>query len=136
MCPRISRCGSRPPWRPRARGPPPTDRSRGSRWRPTAPCIITNWSSAIGPTAKRRACSPARVAAPEIDETPLKAELPRDYVARLARGKALAVERAPEIGKASGRESGCQYVSISVVAVSLKKNNPTVQLIDTNKQLD
>ena len=39
---------------------------------------------------------PARVAAPEIDETPLKAELPRDYVARLARGKALAVERAPD----------------------------------------
>src|SRR3546814_14201841 len=38
----------------------------------------------------------ARVAAPEIDETPLKAELPRDYVARLARGKALAVERAPD----------------------------------------
>jgi len=39
---------------------------------------------------------PARVAAPEIDETPLKAELPRDYVARLAKGKALAVERAPD----------------------------------------
>ncbi|MGH6632403.1 Maf family protein [Sphingopyxis sp.] len=38
---------------------------------------------------------PARIAAPEIDETPLKAELPRDYVARLAKGKALAVERAP-----------------------------------------
>ena len=39
---------------------------------------------------------PARFAAPEIDETPLKGELPRDYVARLARGKALAVERAPD----------------------------------------
>ena len=39
---------------------------------------------------------PARIAAPEIDETPLKGELPRDYVARLARGKALAVERAPD----------------------------------------
>ncbi|HJS12688.1 Maf family protein, partial [Sphingopyxis sp.] len=38
---------------------------------------------------------PARIAAPEIDETPLKGELPRDYVARLARGKALAVARAP-----------------------------------------
>lgn len=38
--------------------------------------------------------APTRIAAPEIDETPLKAELPRDYVARLARGKALAVERA------------------------------------------
>lgn len=38
--------------------------------------------------------APARIAAPEIDETPLKGELPRDYVARLARSKALAVERA------------------------------------------
>ncbi|HKX88830.1 MAG TPA: Maf family protein [Sphingopyxis sp.] len=39
---------------------------------------------------------PARIAAPEIDETPLKGELPRDYVARLATGKALAVARAPD----------------------------------------
>ena len=38
---------------------------------------------------------PIRIASPDIDETPLKAELPRDYVARLAKGKALAVERAP-----------------------------------------
>ncbi len=38
--------------------------------------------------------TPARIAAPEIDETPLKGELPRDYVIRLAKGKALAVERA------------------------------------------
>src|SRR3546814_14465912 len=28
-----------------------------------------------------------------------------------------------EIGRAAGRERGCQYVSISVVAVSLKKKN-------------
>ena len=39
---------------------------------------------------------PTRIAAPEIDETPLKAERPRDYVARLAKGKALAVDRAPD----------------------------------------
>lgn len=38
---------------------------------------------------------PVRIASPDIDETPLKGELPRDYVARLAKGKALAVERAP-----------------------------------------
>lgn len=38
--------------------------------------------------------TPARIAAPEIDETPLKGELPRTYVARLAEAKALAVERA------------------------------------------
>lgn len=40
--------------------------------------------------------TPARIASPDIDETPLKAELPRDYVARLAKGKALAVERAAD----------------------------------------
>ncbi len=38
--------------------------------------------------------TPARIAAPEIDESPLKGELPRAYVARLAEAKALAVERA------------------------------------------
>lgn len=37
---------------------------------------------------------PARIASPDIDETPLKGELPRDYVTRLARNKAMAVERA------------------------------------------
>lgn len=39
--------------------------------------------------------APTRIASPDIDETPLKAELPRDYVARLAKAKALAVDRAP-----------------------------------------
>jgi septum formation protein len=39
---------------------------------------------------------PVRIASPDIDETPLKGELPRDYVARLARSKALAVERAAD----------------------------------------
>lgn len=39
--------------------------------------------------------TPTRIAAPDIDETPLKGELPRAYVARLAETKALAVERAP-----------------------------------------
>jgi len=38
--------------------------------------------------------TPTRIAAPEIDESPLKGELPRAYVARLAEAKALAVERA------------------------------------------
>jgi len=40
--------------------------------------------------------TPSRIAAPEIDETPLKGELPRAYVARLAEGKALAVDRAED----------------------------------------
>jgi septum formation protein len=39
---------------------------------------------------------PARIASPDIDETPLKGELPRDYVGRLAKAKALAVERAAD----------------------------------------
>jgi septum formation protein len=39
---------------------------------------------------------PTRITAPEIDETPLKSELPRDYVARLAEGKALAVARGAD----------------------------------------
>ena len=38
--------------------------------------------------------TPVRIAAPDIDETPLRGELPRAYVARLAESKALAVERA------------------------------------------
>ena len=37
---------------------------------------------------------PARIAAPETDETPLKGERPQDYVVRLARAKALAVKCA------------------------------------------
>jgi septum formation protein len=39
---------------------------------------------------------PDRIAAPDIDETPLKGELPRAYVARLATNKALAVDRAED----------------------------------------
>ncbi|MES2097298.1 MAG: Maf family protein [Pseudomonadota bacterium] len=39
---------------------------------------------------------PDRLAAPDIDETPLKAETPRTYVARLAEAKALAVTRAAD----------------------------------------
>jgi septum formation protein len=38
---------------------------------------------------------PTRVIAPEVDETPLKAERPRDYVLRVASAKAAAVPRAP-----------------------------------------
>ena len=39
---------------------------------------------------------PDRLAAPDIDETPLKGEMPRAYVARLALAKAQAVERAAD----------------------------------------
>jgi septum formation protein len=39
---------------------------------------------------------PNRVVTPDIDETPLKGELPRAYVARLAEAKALAVSRGDD----------------------------------------
>jgi len=39
---------------------------------------------------------PDAVLPPDIDETPLKAELPRPYCARIAREKALAVQAGPE----------------------------------------
>lgn len=39
---------------------------------------------------------PDRIAAPDIDETPLKGEPPAAYVARLAEAKARAVARAPD----------------------------------------
>lgn len=39
---------------------------------------------------------PARIAAPDIDESPRKGESPAAYVARLAEGKARAVERAAD----------------------------------------
>ena len=38
--------------------------------------------------------TPDAIRAPDIDETPLKAELPRPYCARMAREKAAAVRRA------------------------------------------
>jgi septum formation protein len=40
--------------------------------------------------------TPDRVAAPDIDESPLKGELPRAYALRLAEAKAHAVARAPD----------------------------------------
>ena len=39
----------------------------------------------------RLGIEPGAIAAADIDETPLKAEVPRDYAARMAREKALAV---------------------------------------------
>jgi septum formation protein len=39
---------------------------------------------------------PDRVESPDIDETPLKAELPRAYALRLAEAKARAVSRGPD----------------------------------------
>lgn len=44
----------------------------------------------------RLGTKPDRIVSPDIDETPLKAELPRDYVLRMAQEKAAAVERADD----------------------------------------
>lgn len=44
----------------------------------------------------RLGLAPDRIAAPEVDETPRRAEEPRAYVLRVARAKAEAVERAPD----------------------------------------
>ncbi|MEQ1498815.1 MAG: nucleoside triphosphate pyrophosphatase [Novosphingobium sp.] len=43
----------------------------------------------------RIGAQPARIASPDIDESPLKAEQPRAYALRLAMAKAAAVERGP-----------------------------------------
>ena len=43
----------------------------------------------------RIGAEPARIASPDIDESPLKGELPRAYALRLAQAKAAAVARAP-----------------------------------------
>jgi septum formation protein len=44
---------------------------------------------------ERLGVTPTRIASPDIDETPLKGEVPRAYALRLAMAKALAVARAP-----------------------------------------
>lgn len=41
----------------------------------------------------RLGVTPDRIISPDIDEAPLKGELPRDYVVRMAQEKAAAVER-------------------------------------------
>jgi septum formation protein len=42
----------------------------------------------------RLGIEPSRIAAPDVDETPLKDERPRDYALRIAVSKAMAVPRA------------------------------------------
>lgn len=61
---------------------------------PTPTLVLASTSPRRRELLARIGVVPARIASPDIDETPLKGELPRDYVTRLARGKAVAVERA------------------------------------------
>ncbi|MDQ2891973.1 MAG: Maf family protein [Pseudomonadota bacterium] len=44
----------------------------------------------------RLGVEPDRIAAPDVDETPLKAEPPRDYAVRIALAKAATVARGPD----------------------------------------
>ena len=61
----------------------------------TAPLILASTSPRRLDLLARLGVAPARIAAPDVDETPLKAEPPRAYVQRIALAKAHAVERAP-----------------------------------------
>ncbi|SEL11192.1 septum formation protein [Sphingomonas palmae] len=58
------------------------------------PLVLASSSPRRRDLLARLGAAPDRVAAPEIDETPLKGELPRAYALRLAVEKARAVARA------------------------------------------
>ena len=59
------------------------------------PLVLASTSPRRLELLARIGIAPARIAAPDIDEDPLKAEPPRPYVLRIAQGKAAAVARAP-----------------------------------------
>src|SRR3546814_17924204 len=61
--------------------------------------------------------------------SPLK--LPQEYYQTSNGGWSNLNYHWPQIGRASCRERVCQYVSISVVAVSLKKKNDKQQVTKT-----
>ena len=63
--------------------------------RQSPPLVLASTSPRRADLLARLGVTPARIAAPDVDETPLKAEPPRAYVERVARAKALAVARAP-----------------------------------------
>lgn len=63
--------------------------------RQSPPLVLASTSPRRADLLARLGVTPARIAAPDVDEAPLKAEPPRAYVERVARAKALAVARAP-----------------------------------------
>src|SRR3546814_12078386 len=100
---------------------------------------ISDWSSDVcssdlgdlfGDTGKRRFVRPA--GADEAQDRIQHALADRDAAHCPLRFQ--QVGRGQEIGRASCRERVCQYVSISVVAVSLKKKNDT-QVESTDRSL-
>lgn len=63
---------------------------------PTPKLILASASPRRHKLLARLGIEPARIAPTDIDETPLPAELPRVYVQRMAREKALAVSAGEE----------------------------------------
>lgn len=59
------------------------------------PLVLASTSPRRLELLARLGLTPARLAAPDIDESPLPGELPRPYVQRVARAKAEAVARSP-----------------------------------------
>ena len=59
------------------------------------PLILASASPRRRDLLARIGVVPERIVAPDIDETPARAERPRDYVQRIAAAKAAAVARAP-----------------------------------------
>ena len=60
------------------------------------PLVLASTSPRRRDLLARIGAVPSRVAAPDIDEAPLKGELPRPYALRLAEAKARAVDRAAD----------------------------------------
>src|SRR3546814_20150366 len=69
----------------------------------------------------RPATNPVSVGVADDDPTVARQEWPEEDERGPHLHRRLARDEQPQIGRASGRERVCQYVSISVVAVSLKK---------------
>ncbi len=63
--------------------------------RPLPPLVLASTSPRRRDLLARIGAVPARIAAPDIDETPLPGEVPRAYALRLAEAKARAVAREP-----------------------------------------
>ena len=61
---------------------------------PAPPLVLASSSPRRRELLGRLGLAPTRIAAPDIDESPLKAETPRAYVLRIALAKAAAVTRA------------------------------------------
>jgi nucleoside triphosphate pyrophosphatase len=70
-----------------------------------APLILASASPRRKALLEQIGVTPDKIIAADIDETPLKAELPRDYVLRLAREKALLVAGANPRARVLGADT-------------------------------